>query len=528
MTRLLAIHGGIAVLCAALSGCVSVRCPAEGGRPWREVTTAHLQIITDLDSEDAREAAVRFERVRHVVLGAVPLDPPGRLPVLVTNADFGFQKRWKRRAAFVTGGGALLLVPFEGFGRNARIDRGEGFAHEFSHYVVQSLFEQAPKWLDEGMAQYFGALRFDEDGRSAVLGHEDAVALKTLRSEQGLQSFGTLWKWGREDVSGMPEYRRYASSWFWVSYLVRKEGPRLQEFLRKVSAGQSAPVAWEEVFPERETREIERQVVHDYRRWFIEWPLQTVEIPPEVGSELVERELGPADYHALVARLESTGLGGRSVAEREARRASELAEARRHDPAALAPCLDRLAGASADVRLKWAQWLAAAHPESGVAHLALAASLHASQGDSEATQAALAAAAKRMKADPLFNAALADEFHSHRASALQIAALAGADAPNPEFLSSCATKRMLVSSVLRQGADGLRRCVVAGRREVAVELKMVVSAAGAIESVEAGVGEPDSEERRCAEREARSWIFPPLLVGGLVLQQRYVFRGEED
>ncbi|MGC4116565.1 MAG: DUF1570 domain-containing protein [Myxococcales bacterium] len=323
MTRVFGCVLAMAAWVVVLAGCATVRCPAEGGKPWREITTAHFQVLTDLDSDDAREAAVRFERVRHLVLDSIPLDPPGRLPVVVSNADFGFGKRYQRRAVFTTGGGALLLVPFHGFGVNARIDRSESFAHEYTHYVVHALVTCPPKWLDEGMAQYFGALRFDEDGRSATLGHMDVDALRSLKSEHGLQSFQTLWRWGVEDPTGMAEYRRYSSSWFWVSYLKRKEGPRLAEFLGKLGSGTSGPVAWDEVFPESETREIESQVAADYKRWSIEWSLQTVPIPAEVGAGLVERELPPAEFHALLARLEETGLSGRSREEIAANRERE-------------------------------------------------------------------------------------------------------------------------------------------------------------------------------------------------------------
>jgi hypothetical protein len=509
----------LALALVAATGCATLRCPAEGGRPWREITTAHFQIVTDLDADAAREAAVRFERVRHVVGKTFPIDPKGRLPVVVTNADFGFDGRHDGRSGLVSEGGALLLVRFRGQGPNGRIDRGNSFARAYTDYAAEGLFGGPPRWLAVGLASYLGQLRFDEDGRSATLGHESAASLDLVRHEGTLLPLTTLWRWDGQTETGMEEARRNASSWFWVSYLMRNESSRFYDFLHRISLGQEAHTAFEKVFPNSEMLERERRAQLDFRRWFIEWPLQRVEIPPEVGETLAVRELGAADFHVLRARMEATGLSELPEEEREARRTGELAQARQHDPSALVPGLEALSSAPADQRLGLARALVQAHPDSGMAHLALATSLWASEGNGDAAQTELAAAAARMKADPIFHAMLADQFLVDQDAANRLAALAGADAPAAEVLSSAEMKEMLFRPVFERGLEDVVRC---GGKDGAAVLTVRISAAGRVESAE--LQGSSRAVARCLDAAGRAWRIPPLFAGGATFQKRFAFK----
>src|SRR5687768_5993592 len=59
MCRALSLAGLLALVAASSVGCVAPRlasCPAEGGRPWRELESRFFTLQTDLSSEEAREA----------------------------------------------------------------------------------------------------------------------------------------------------------------------------------------------------------------------------------------------------------------------------------------------------------------------------------------------------------------------------------------------------------------------------------------------------------------------------------------
>ncbi|MBI5546624.1 MAG: DUF1570 domain-containing protein [Deltaproteobacteria bacterium] len=333
MPRLRALAVAFAAL-SILAACATIRCPAEGGRPWQEVETEHFRIMTDLGEEEAETTARRFERVRHVLLEVLPLEPPGRLPVVVLSGKEVFDFDDSRRSYFSPARPARIVVVSNGPKRNAAIERGQSFAHEYSHYLAAALFHRPPLWLNEGLAMFFGEILFDTDGGSATLGREDVDALEYLRRQQCLLSLESLWDWDREERSDAAEYRRYASSWFWVSYLMRMEGARFKEFLRRCSEREDARQAWEAVFPEP-MQALQSRVTSNYRQWFIEWPRRTYSIPADCGSTASSRALEPAEYHVLLSQLVMRWRSKLSEQERRERRDAELKRALQHDPASL-------------------------------------------------------------------------------------------------------------------------------------------------------------------------------------------------
>ena len=57
---------------SALAGCATLpACPAKGGPIWREATTAHFRLRSDLDEGDARETIRRLEEIRASMLAMV-------------------------------------------------------------------------------------------------------------------------------------------------------------------------------------------------------------------------------------------------------------------------------------------------------------------------------------------------------------------------------------------------------------------------------------------------------------------------
>ena len=110
----------LAAGCAALAP--SVRCPEEGGVPWRELATEHFLVWTDLDAAEARALAARLEWIRAAVVAAVwqaPVEPEARLAVvalrsegklrLFTRGELEGEKVFKEN-----GHGAVTLKPLPG------------------------------------------------------------------------------------------------------------------------------------------------------------------------------------------------------------------------------------------------------------------------------------------------------------------------------------------------------------------------------------------------------------------------------
>src|SRR5512137_693299 len=90
---------GLALLAAALgfppAAADAFTCEAAGGRPWREITSEHFAITTDLDAGDARDLVEDLERIRRAVSSALfpgRPDIPGRLSVVAFRSADDFEE----------------------------------------------------------------------------------------------------------------------------------------------------------------------------------------------------------------------------------------------------------------------------------------------------------------------------------------------------------------------------------------------------------------------------------------------------
>jgi hypothetical protein len=86
-------------LCAVLAAGASplaaragkLECPAKGGPTWRELTTAHFVVQTNLGDKETRAAAARLERLRAALLRGISraaIDPPIRVEVVIPREDY--------------------------------------------------------------------------------------------------------------------------------------------------------------------------------------------------------------------------------------------------------------------------------------------------------------------------------------------------------------------------------------------------------------------------------------------------------
>ncbi|HYG69798.1 MAG TPA: hypothetical protein VD838_19135, partial [Anaeromyxobacteraceae bacterium] len=155
------VRPALAVAAALLSACATTRtrpepfrCPAQGGAAWREVTTEHFVLQTDLLSDEAHRLARELETMRAAVLLALFRAPPA-LPGRVRVVAFGSRADYATFAPPKTLGifslsdlsEPLVLVPAP-YGSVSE----EVLAHELTHYVTSWTFPRQPRWFGEGIA----------------------------------------------------------------------------------------------------------------------------------------------------------------------------------------------------------------------------------------------------------------------------------------------------------------------------------------------------------------------------------------
>jgi hypothetical protein len=239
-----------AALVCTLGGCVhsGLVVPAQGGTPWRELTSPHFRLRTDWSEQPAREFLLGFEQ-SYVALEALleftfsnRPGPAGKIDVIaferredfhdITTADEkigGFQREREGGEQQIIFGGP----PQEGL-----------IPHELVHRFVRHYIVNAPPWLHEGLAQYYGSLKLA--GGYATFGRPaQAGAIPSI-----------------EDLLHADAYKFHDPDWLRAYYrgavvlvhmLNSADSTDRTRFLRYVALlGQGVPAgqAWQDAFPD--------------------------------------------------------------------------------------------------------------------------------------------------------------------------------------------------------------------------------------------------------------------------------------
>ncbi|WNG42203.1 tetratricopeptide repeat protein [Archangium violaceum] len=375
-------------------GCAGLRaratCPAEGGKPWREVKSTHFRVRTNLSAEAAEKTAVELEQFRRALLLAwdSEFDPPGEVEAIVlrnpeeleefTDGNVaGFATTGENGPLLVMSGGSLL--------------RGESSVdhrvqlHELAHYLSGHVFLRQPRWFAEGFASYLETLQFRGGPVKVILGRPSNWKLGYVRA-QGWMSLEELWAWRTTDgMSKADRTRHYASAWLWVHYLMNVHGEQFADFQGRLARAEEPRQAFDASF--QGVKDLAgglRSYVDTGRYAILTLPL------PEVPSKVETRELDGAEIHAIRARLHLMNTGSATWEQRRQLAEKEVAQALREDPTNVsAVFLRSMLSEDESQRLALARELVKARPDSGRAWAMLGNALERSGGSAVEREQAL-------------------------------------------------------------------------------------------------------------------------------------------
>lgn len=167
------------VLAASLAlGCVTLTPPLtppeRGGAPWRELTSKHFVLDTDLDAAEADSTLSQFEGIHGAIEDvAFPSEADPRAPIRIVL--FSREKDYlpfgpKETAGYFTPQlpNDLDDVPTMVLWGGLVAATQATFQHELTHIFVRRSLGWAPRWLNEGLAQYYETFEL-RDG-AAILG----------------------------------------------------------------------------------------------------------------------------------------------------------------------------------------------------------------------------------------------------------------------------------------------------------------------------------------------------------------------
>lgn len=222
---------------------------------WREVQSPHFHVVTDGTESDGRNVAKEFEQMRSVFavrFGDGMQDGP---PLTVFAVDEGdvkllsprlwkdhdrvageFFSKWEQQYA---------MVRLDAFGD---LNQAVVF-HEYAHSVLHANIHWLPIWLDEGMAEFYGYTRFQNN--HIYLG-APSIRLKHLQYAPLLPISDMLTPtkniWGSDEQTDV----FYGEAWAMVHYMTFGEGmeggAKLGKFLQLLEGGKKQPEAFQQVF----------------------------------------------------------------------------------------------------------------------------------------------------------------------------------------------------------------------------------------------------------------------------------------
>lgn len=305
-----------------------VECAPHGGGDWLDVRSAHFHIRTNLDAADAKEQALKLERLLaalHLVHGVRPHATDRIEAIILANydqlSDFTDYHGYAQH-----GGLFVLAADDEEYLKEMQkqfpgIRLTSTLTHELAHHAHAGVLVRSPRWISEALAAYEETIELSQDGTVATIGAESDGRLQNIY-DRGALSLKDLWEWG--DVgSASDETREYASAWAWMFFLFNKHKPQLDAFFTRLQNAEEPKAAFTAVFgadDEKLEKELEAFIAQGQYQKF---PYTL----PRVDETLTAVPLSPARVHLVRAELVRTAPNDDDEDDRKEKADAEIYQA---------------------------------------------------------------------------------------------------------------------------------------------------------------------------------------------------------
>lgn len=276
-----------------------------GSKKWIEVEGPHFRVVTDGSQTDARQVVLGLEQLRYVFATQFPkLRLDSGAPLLVFAAsDQDTAQSLLPGLKKAKGGEYIAGMYFHGWEKQyamLRLDHPEvaPVYHEYVHSILHINIRWLPRWLDEGMAEYYAYTRFEN--------HKIYVGAPSIRSpllrSYPLISIEKLFSPDTKWQGPQQEQLFYAESWALVHYMTfgpgMEGGARLSRFFNLVQNGESQNAAFQQVFGDFKEMDkaLEKYVEH------YAFSAAVFDAPPSIDEKtFLTRTLTPAEADAQLA-----------------------------------------------------------------------------------------------------------------------------------------------------------------------------------------------------------------------------------
>lgn len=231
---------------------------------WRVSTAGPFRMLTNADADRATELLVDLERFRRAFGDLAPgLDASFPVPTTIVafrdaDAYASFKTVPDREGSRIVG---QFLSHRDGnfitLNADSRLTGGLGVVlHEYVHYLLNQNLPRIPRWLNEGLAEYYST--FSVEGDYAVVGRPVPRHLRWWRHHESVDVANILSAGSESDHFAEQAGEFYAVSWGLTHYLLSSPNGAsvLASYVEGVASGADPVAAFQEA-SEWSMRELE-------------------------------------------------------------------------------------------------------------------------------------------------------------------------------------------------------------------------------------------------------------------------------
>jgi hypothetical protein len=295
------------VVSAGGAGCGYVREDLGAGHAFYQVDTPHFRLTTDVGREVAIARAEELERIWSALAESFAALAPGRpaptrrLHVVHLASCGDFASVGGNRIQGITGPTRDFEDEPESIACEGLKHRLRVVTHELTHAFNATVFGPLPRWLDEGLAEYFSTIAVE--GGQVIVGRpvRDTYA-DTYRPAR----LADLVSWGPARFYDDP--RAYEGAWRLVHLLESGSGgfrERFHRYLAALAAHTAPPAAWQQAFGDLPAGDLAEAYTY-YQRRFPGPRTVPHRAPPPERPEV--RRLGTGEAYAVWVEFLMHGL----------------------------------------------------------------------------------------------------------------------------------------------------------------------------------------------------------------------------
>lgn len=335
-------------------------CTLPDANDWREYTTAHFVLATDVPRKRVPALVKQLEEVHAIVVAALfgqVVQIPGRVHAVAFSSPRRYEELAPARRpgyGFSADGERWIVFPYDGR------EPGAAFAHELTHAISWHQFPRQPLWFREGLAQFMETVgetrnadpraelyasmlvRYDRHREGRWAGFATPELAQRVRSSAPVSAKELLEGRGGIDESAPGPF--HAASWVLYHWLSNEREKQLSTYEDRLAKGDDPAAAWSAAFPELDPAKPDAMARLDkelgaYRRDARYLPFRVR--PGKVDTSFQERALPPAELHLMRVAIRHPSRWPAAEPARRALLRAEHDEALREDPllpAAVAAC----------------------------------------------------------------------------------------------------------------------------------------------------------------------------------------------